>query len=189
MKIKVLIISVILFLAARPVLAHCPLCTLGAGAAALGASWLGVGAMSVGVWLGAFALALGFWMAKILKQSPAVSRWSALLLWKKFFPFQDKIVIAFSFVSTILPLLPLMRDDGSIYISWAGDYGTLLNRTYVFNKFAVGAALGAAIMYFAPLISKKISKWRQKSLPYQSMIAIFSLLAAVSIIIEAYGKR
>src|SRR3989338_8718980 len=170
MKMKISIISIMLFFSAQPVLAHCPLCTLGAGAAALGASWLGVGAMSIGVWLGAFSLALGFWMARIVR--------------KKFFSHEDKIIAVVSFFGTILPLMPLMRDDGSIFINWAGDYGTLLNRTYVFNKFAIGAVLGAAIMYFAPLISKKISKWRNKSIQYQGMIAILSLLAAISILIE-----
>lgn len=170
MKIKILLATLIIFLIAQPVLAHCPLCTLGAGTAALGASYLGISAMAVGVWLGAFALALGFWMAKILK--------------RKFIPFQDKIVASFTFVSTVFPLLPLMRDDGSVYVSWAGDYGTLLNRTYVFNKFAVGAAIGATIMYFAPSISKKITEWRNKKLPYQSMITIFSALAIVSLLIE-----
>lgn len=170
MKIKIFVISVLILFAAKPVLAHCPLCTLGAGAAALGASWLGISAMAVGVWLGAFALAMGFWMAKIIR--------------KKFLPFQNKLVTAITFISTVLPLLPLMRDDGSIYISWFGDYGTFLNRTYVFNKFAVGAALGAAIMYLAPFASRKITEWRKNKIPYQSMITIFGALAIVSLLIE-----
>lgn len=170
MKIKIAIISILIFFAAKPALAHCPLCTLGAGAAALGASWLGVGAMAVGVWLGAFALALGLWMAKIIR--------------KKFFPFQDRIIAAAAFLGTILPLLPLMREDGSVYIFLFGDYGTLLNRTYVFNKFGVGAAVGAAVLCFMPLLSRRISKWRGKTIPYQGMIMTFIILLISSLAIE-----
>lgn len=170
MKIKIVIIPILIFFAAKPVLAHCPLCTLGAGAAALGASWLGVGAATVGIWLGAFALALGLWTAKIVK--------------KKILPLQDRIVAAAAFLGTILPLLPLMRDDGSVYISLAGDYGALLNRTYVFNKFGVGAAVGAAILYFMPPFSRRISKWRGKTIPYQGMIMTFIVLLISSLATE-----
>lgn len=47
----------------RATFAHCPLCTIGAGAAAVGAAWLGVSYMVIGVFLGAFGLAIGLWTA------------------------------------------------------------------------------------------------------------------------------
>ena len=46
--------------------AHCPLCTAGAGLAFLGAYWIGVNGLTIGMLMGALAFALGLWMATLL---------------------------------------------------------------------------------------------------------------------------
>ena len=91
-------------------LAHCPLCTAGAGLAAIGAYWLGVNGLTVGVLLGAFAMALGLWVARLIK--------------KKYLPQQDNAIGVFSWLTTIIPLKMLLSDYTSIYINWSGSYGS-----------------------------------------------------------------
>ena len=43
----------------QAVKAHCPLCTVGAGAAAAGAIWLGVSKVVVALFIGGFAMSMG----------------------------------------------------------------------------------------------------------------------------------
>src|SRR3989339_1091867 len=103
--------------------AHCPLCTAGAAFAAGGAAWLGISKAIIGVFIGAFAVSTGWWVSNLLK--------------KKYIPFQKPLIILLSFVTTIWPLMPLMESIYPVYISWIGDYGSLLNRTYLFSMFLV----------------------------------------------------
>ncbi len=158
---------------AKPVLAHCPLCTIGAGAAAVGASWLGVGNGAIGVFIGAFAVALGLWVSNMLK--------------KQYIPKQRMTLAVFSFITTILPLSPIMKDYSSIYISLRGEYGSLLNRTYLVPLFLVGSILGGIILLLSPTISKKITKMnKDKTLPYQGLAITFILLFLSSVVIQLW---
>ena len=152
-------------------LAHCPLCTAGAGAAAVGAAWLGVGQIPIGVFIGAFAIALGLWVSKLIK--------------RQFIPQQKWILAIFSYLTTIFPLTMMLTDVHSIYVSIFGEYGSLFNRVYVFNGFIVGSILGSIIIMASPTLSKKLSVWRKgKLIPYQGMIITFVLLFVVSVITD-----
>ncbi len=148
--------------------AHCPLCTVGAGAAAAGAAWLGVDNIVIGIFLGASALAMGLWFSRLIK--------------KKYVPLQKLAISSFSFASIIIPVLPLMKGYSSIYVSLAGGYGSLLNRTYLINLFLLGSIIGAAIVAAAPSISSAITGKRGKTIPYQGIILTFSLLAIAATI-------
>lgn len=155
----------------RVVSAHCPLCTIGAGAAALGASYLGVHNAVVGVFIGAFAMALGLWMARVVK--------------KKFIPFQKSVIVTLSFASVIIPLLPMMKTYSSYYLSLFGGYGTLFNRTYVFNLFLIGSLLGALIVMSAPIISKTLTEFRQgRIFPFQGVSITLTLLILVGVLVQ-----
>lgn len=151
-------------------LAHCPLCTAGAGLVAIGAYWLGVNGLTIGVILGAFALALGLWIARLIK--------------KKYLPQQDNVVGIFSWLTTILPLKMLLSDYTSIYLNWGGSYGSLFNRTYPINLFLVGGVVGGMIIYFAPAISRTLTERRGKTAPYQGMIVTFVLLILTALITQ-----
>ncbi|MDP2708863.1 MAG: hypothetical protein Q8O93_02330 [bacterium] len=151
-------------------LAHCPLCTAGAGLVALGAYKLGVSGLTVGLLIGAFAVALGLWLGKIIT--------------KKYLPGQNNIITVFSWLTTVLPLQTLLSDYTSIYISWSGDYGSWLNRTYPINLFLVGGILGAIIVYQASPLSKFIAKRRGKNMPFQTMAVTFALLLLASLITQ-----
>lgn len=150
--------------------AHCPLCTAGAGLAAIGAKWLGVETASIGVFIGAFAAAIGFWFSRIIKRR---------------FPFQDIILGILSLVLTIWPIAPMMPGYWSYYLYQGGEYGTILNRTYIFSQFITGSIIGAVIMFISPYISKKIAQARgNKLIPYQGMIISFGLLFALALFFE-----
>lgn len=151
--------------------AHCPLCTIGAGAVALGATWLGVSAFSVGIFLGAFAIAVGLWISRLLK--------------KQYIPYQTFLLGFLSFLTTILPLKPLFYENTAILVSFYGDYGTWLNTTYVIDKFLIGSAFGAVIVLIGPKVSKWFSKVRKgKMSPFQGIVLIFGMLFVVSLIYE-----
>jgi hypothetical protein len=148
--------------------AHCPLCTVGAGAAAAGAAWLGVKSMVIGILLGAFGLALGLWIGAMIK--------------RQYVPSQHLLIGLFSWLTTVLPLQPNLNDYTSIYLSFVGDYGTLLNRTYLIDRFLIGSLIGAGIVMAAPYLSSLITQRREgKIFPYQGLFITFSLLLTVSL--------
>ncbi len=153
------------------VYAHCPLCTVGAAAAATGAAWFGVDKIIIGIFTGAFAVSLGWWISRMLK--------------KQYIPYQRTTLILLSFATTILPLLKIMEGFSSIYISLAGDYGSLLNRTYLINKFLMGSIFGGVIVSLTPWLSGRITKLRAgKMIPFQGIILTLSLLVILSVIIQ-----
>src|SRR3989344_825808 len=105
----ILFILFISILLVESVNAHCPLCTVGAGAAAAGAEWLGVSKVVIGLLIGAFAMSMGMWFAKIPK--------------KRYLPLQKTLIISLIFFTTVLPLLPIFSAVGPLYLSFIGEYG------------------------------------------------------------------
>lgn len=164
MKLKFLFLFVGVVLIAGLVSAHCPLCTIGAGAAAAGAVWLGVSKVVVALFIGAFAMSMGMWFARVIK--------------KKYVPLQSTLVVAVVFLSTVLPLLPMFTYVQGFHVSIMGDYGSWLNRTYLVNPPLISSLLGGLIVFVSPLLSGKITKLRGgKTLPFQGVaLTLLSLL-------------
>ena len=159
-------IPLIIFLS-KNVMAHCPLCVVGAGAAGAAAVWLGVSKVVVALFLGAFAMSMGMWFARIIK--------------KKYIPLQNFLIVAIIFFTTVLPLMPLFKALGPLYLSFIGDYGT----TYVFNYYLASSFLGGIIVLSTPSISKAITKKRNnKILPFQGTLLTLALLIIVGILIQ-----
>ena len=155
-----------IFLASR-VVAHCPLCTIGAGAAAGAAVWLGVSKVAVVLFIGAFAMSMGMWFSKIIK--------------KKFIPFQNFIIITLVFALTFFPLLPLFKAIGPVYLSSIGEYGT----TFAVDYSLYSGLLGGLMVLVSPSVSRKITKLRKgKHIPFQIMILSFSALLIAGIAIH-----
>ncbi|NQV09015.1 hypothetical protein HQ529_04145 [Candidatus Woesearchaeota archaeon] len=151
--------------------AHCPLCTIGAAAAAGGAVWLGVNQVVIGIFIGAFAVSIGWWVAGLIK--------------KQYVPFQKWIIILLSFITTIGPLLPILDGVNPLYISLAGEYGSLLNRVYLYNLFLIGSIIGGIIVSLTPWLSKKITELRKgKMISYQGIMLTLLLLVITGIIIQ-----
>ena len=151
----------------KNVSAHCPLCTLGAGAAAAGAVWLGISKVVVALFVGAFATSMAMWFVRIIK--------------KQYFPFQNTFIILGVFFTTVLPLLPIFNTMGPLYIPFIGKYGT----TYVFNYSLVSSLFGGGIVFLSPILSKKISSFRKgKIFPFQGVLLTLGLLIIFGGIIQ-----
>jgi len=152
-------------------LAHCPLCTVGAGALAIFAASIGISSVVIGVMIGGFAVALSTWLAKLPK--------------KQYIPYQYVILATIIFLGTIIPIMPLVKDYGPFYVKIAGQYGSLLHNTYTINLFIVGSILGGIIMIIAPSISRYVIKLRKgNTIPYQGISISLSLLVVTSLVIE-----
>ncbi|GBE20224.1 hypothetical protein BMS3Abin17_00961 [archaeon BMS3Abin17] len=175
MSKKLLSVMLLIFpvFLARIVSAHCPLCTVGAGAAAAGAVWLGVSKVVVALFIGAFAMSMGMWFARIIEKR------------KKFIPFQGPLIIISIFLLTILPLMPIIKAYGPLSVQLIGDYGSLLNRTYMLDYSLVSSLFGGIITFVSPKINKKIREKRNgKGIPFQGILLTFLLLGIAAAIIQ-----
>jgi hypothetical protein len=150
--------------------AHCPLCTAGAGALAVLAASLGVSSVIVGILIGAFALALSIWLSSKVK--------------KEYVPFQKQLLTLIIFLSTVVPIMPLVRDYGPLYVALGGEYGTLTHNTYTINLYVLGVIIGGIIMLIAPSLSNLVTRARGTQLPYQGMTITFSLLLIISAVVQ-----
>ncbi len=159
------ILTFLLIFLINQVSAHCPLCTIGAGAAAAGAVWLGVSKVVVALFIGAFAMSMGMWFARVVEKR------------KKFIPFQSPLIIIGVFLLTILPLISIVKTYGPLSIQLIGNYGSLLNRTYMLDYSLFGSIFGGLVVFSTPSISKKITKLRKnKIIPFQGVILTLLLL-------------
>lgn len=169
MKSKILLVPLSFIFLAEIISAHCPLCTVGAGAAAAGAVWLGVSKVVVALFLGAFAMSMGMWFARVLSKK------------KKYIPFQNILVIIGVFLLTILPLIAIVKAVGPLHLSFIGTYG----KTYVLNYSLVSSLLGGGLTFISPSLSKKITKFRKgKMLPFQGIILTLGLIIITGAIIQ-----
>lgn len=167
-KVIFLLLILPIFLA-ETISAHCPLCTIGAGAAAAGAVWLGVSKVVVALFIGAFAMSMGMWFA----------RWADKK--KRIIPFQYSLVIILVFVLTVWPLIPIVKAIGPLYLSFIGEYG----KTYAINYSLGSSLLGGLIVFITPALSKRIIKLRKgKILPFQGITLTLGLLIIAGLIIQ-----
>lgn len=151
--------------------AHCPLCTIGAGAAAAGAVWLGVSKVVIALFIGAFAMSMGMWFSNIPK--------------KQYIPFQKTLIILVIFFSTVIPLFPLFSAIGPLYLSFIGEYGS----TFAFDYSIASSILGGVVVFISPKINSKIKEKRSgKGIPYQGIIITFSMLIILGGIIQLVVK-
>ncbi len=169
---KRLVLSVITSIILLPKFAsaHCPLCTAGAGALAVLAASLGVSSVIIGVLIGAFSVALGLWIAPLVK--------------RRFIPYQKQILAGLIYLGTVIPIMPLIRHYGPLYLNLFGEYGTLFHNTYTIDLYLLGVVIGTIIMLVAPYISKTITRYRGRQIPYQGITLTFVLLIIASIVIQ-----
>lgn len=155
--------------------AHCPLCVGGAGAAAGIAAVFGVTYGAIGVFIGAFSVAMALWVPRFIR--------------KKYFPYQDKIVAALVYTTTLIPLLSPFQDYTSVYVDMGGEYGTITNQTHLIDLFIVGAIVGTAIVLVAPYISRQITAWRAgRLLRFQGLLITFTLLTVAAVGVQWWSR-
>ncbi len=151
-------------------LAHCPLCTIGAGALVLAGTWLGVSTAVLGILIGGLAMSMGLWFGNLIK--------------KQYLPYQKLIIALAVFLSTIFPLTALALDYFPLYISLFGEYGTIFHKTYVVNKFVFGGFLGGLAVIIAPYLSRGFSKIAGRRIAYQGLITTLLLLVVLAAVVE-----
>lgn len=161
---KILAFATFLLIIPQFIFAHCPLCTIGAGAAGGLAVWLGVSQGVVGIFIGAFGFAIGLVTAKKFRKVPAY------------------LLGLLAFVLTVLPVAGLFRDVYGLFIPFLGEYGEVIN----INQFLLGSVVGVLVLIFSPFVSKKIKKIRGKTFQFQTMLITFGLLFLVSVIAEIF---
>jgi len=150
--------------------AHCPLCTAGAGVLAMLAISLGVPALIISTLLGGFALAMGLWLAKLPK--------------KEYVRHQYYLISGLVYLSTVLPLWPVLREYKTLYAPYIG-FDKYANKIPV-DVYIVGVILGATALIIAPYISSRVSAQAKRQLvPFQGIIITMILLVAVPLIIDA----
>ncbi|MDP3982205.1 MAG: hypothetical protein Q8P70_01490 [bacterium] len=156
-------------LAPRMVFAHCPLCTVGAAAAGGVALYFGVSPFVVGIFIGAALFSMGWWFGHLVS-----SRFSRALFWP---------VTLGTFALSLFPLLPLFREVIPLYVSMAGEYGSLLHRVYVLDLFFMGSLAGAGIVLISPFVSSKITQIATRQLvPYQGVLVTLVLLVILALV-------
>jgi rhodanese-related sulfurtransferase len=164
---KFFILPILAIFLIRFISAHCPLCTIGAGAAAAGAVWLGVSKVVVALFIGGFAMSMGMWFSKIVK--------------KKYIPCQKTVIVLIVFLTTIIPLMPIFTAIGPLYLSFIGEYGV----TYAINYSIASSLFGGLIVFSSPSLSKMITNFRKgKIIPFQGVIITLSLMIILGILIQ-----
>ncbi len=167
MQKKFFLLPFLVIFSASLVSAHCPLCTIGAGAVAGGAIWLGVSKVVVALFLGAFAMSMGMWFSRIVR--------------KKYIPLQKTLIVVVVFLTTLIPLMPFFSAIGPLYIPFIGAYGL----TYAVNYSVASAILGSFIVLMSPFASKKITKLRNgKIIPFQGVVITLLSLIIIGGIVQ-----
>ncbi|MBI2542265.1 hypothetical protein HYV80_06155 [Candidatus Woesearchaeota archaeon] len=171
-KIRFFLIALaILPIMPQTALAHCPLCTVGAAFVAGGAAVFGVHRMVIGIFIGAFAASMGMWFGRAIN--------------KRFIPFQKTAVVLASYFLTVLPIWPLLKDAHPLLLNSAGDYGSLLNRTYLVDYFLIGSVIGSLIVVISPFLSEKITSVRKgRHIPFQGIALTFLMLIIIGVILQ-----
>jgi len=163
-------------LLSKTVSAHCPLCTIGAGAAAAGAVALGVSPAIVAIFIGAFAMSMAMWTSRYLKNK---------FEHKKYILLREPLVIAAVFLSTIIPIIPMLVVIKGFNIFFFGSYGSVFNNSYMFNVSWVTSLVGALIVFVSPSINKKIKiKRKKQDIPFQGIVITLVSLLILSGILQ-----
>lgn len=163
--------------------AHCPLCTIGAGAAAAGAVWLGVSKLVVALFIGAFGVSMGWWFGRVINNKLNIKYGKRLS--KRINTTVFILVVIASFLLTVIPLLPIFSQDYPLYVYIFGDYGTLLHNLYMIDLAIITSILGGIIVMISPYISKKIIELRHGQIvSFQGTIITLILLLIAGGVIQ-----
>lgn len=150
--------------------AHCPLCTAGAGAAAVGAAYLGVAKPVLGLFIGALGVSMGWWMAKKIP--------------KQYITYQRDAIVISSFLLTVIPILPIISQQNAFFIGLTGSYGSLFHNTYMYDMSLLTSIIGGLVVTASPSVSSKITEVRGKHVDYQGIIVTFITLILLGLIIQ-----
>jgi len=158
-----------LIILSQPVLAHCPLCTIAAGAGIGVVRSIGLDESIVGLFLGAFIASMGFWFNNLLKKR------------KIKIPFQGFLVVFASFLFTIIPLylagiirnFEVVKSLPELSMFGLGVFGI--------DKLLFGTIIGVVFVGLSFNFSNYVKKKKGKVIfPYQGIIFMIITLIILS---------
>ena len=168
MRKILLALTFLIILMSIPVYAHCPVCTVAVGAAAVSAKYYGLDTSIIGLLIGAFGISTGLWFGLKIK--------------KQFFRYQLPVIVILSFVFTVVPLLALNTEYVYFPLLLFGAAGTALNKVYWLNKLLLGSIIGGFITLAAFRLHLFIKSARGKGLfPFQGVVLTALFLAVTGI--------
>ena len=161
--------AVILILLSRSVLAHCPLCTVAAGAGVGFARWAGVDDSIVGLFLGAFIVSMGLWFNNLLKKR------------KVSIPFQEFLAVFASFLLTIIPLYLAGIIRNFEIVKSLPELSMLGLSVLGIDKLLFGTIVGVIFIGCSFSFSDYVKKRNRKVLfPYQGIVFMIVALLILS---------
>jgi hypothetical protein len=94
------------------------------------------------------------------------------------------LIALIAFLVTVVPLMSVMPEYIPVYISLAGDYGSLLNRTYLLSSFLGGSLIGAILLAATPWFNKKLTELVGKRIPFQGVVLTIISLTVVGVLLQ-----
>jgi hypothetical protein len=163
-------VAVSMLLSVQRVSAHCPLCTAGVGAAAVSAKYFGLDASIIGLFIGAFGVSTGLWIGRKLK--------------KQYIKFQLALIVAASFLLTVIPLMNVVDEHFYVPVLWAGSVGSIFNSIYSVDKILFGSILGGLTSLAAFWLHLYLKKIRGSVLiPFQGIVFTLLMLFGVGTVL------
>ena len=106
------------------------------------------------------------------------------------FKFQNIIVAWLIYLTTLILLYPFLKGDITAWsLSIAGDYGSVLNSTYLIDLFIVGSIIGSLIVLYAMKLSSYITQKRNgKMIKFQGLLLTFALLVLAAIGMQLWPR-
>jgi len=147
------------------IFAHCPLCVAGAGVLVIAGYEIGVKKIVVSLFIGGLTVAFAEWLNRLIK--------------KKFFKFQNFLVILLVFISTYLPLKDFISNYYYLYFPFS-KYGKVVT----IDKSLLSGILGGILVMLAPFLSRWITQKRGKTILFQRIIITLILLIVFGLILQ-----
>ena len=148
--------AVLPFLFVNSALAHCPLCTAGAGAGLALSRWLGIDDSITGIWMAAFLGASSLWASNSVK--------------RKFVPKQETVIYFLVFITTIWSFYAfnLVNEHAGLIMG--------------IPKLIFGMLTGGVIFYLIDVLNHTIRHKKEKVLfPYQPIAFSLGAMLFLSI--------
>lgn len=167
-KILLIILPAVGLLGAGPVLAVCPVCTIGAVAGVGLCRWLGIDDLITGAWIGGllFSSLLWFWYW-LIKKKPGIKKTNL------------GILVAFAWYAVII--LPFY---------FSGIIGNPYNKLWGIDKLLFGIIAGTIVFALAVRLNNYLKKKNQGKpfFPYQKVVLPIGFLAIASVILYFLSK-
>jgi len=119
----------------------------------------------MGLLIGGLAVSFGEWLNRLIK--------------KNFFKGQKILIIVLSFLSIYFPIKFLISDYFSFYLP-ISKYGT----TVMIDRSLLTGILGGFLVYISPFISRWITQKRGKTILFQRIIVVLTLLTIFGLILQ-----